>query len=653
MRKKQKTVLSALFFALTLLFTQAPPAQGQDRGISAAKGKAAEKITINFIDVEVSSLIRIMSEITRKNFIFDAEAIKGKVTIVAPVKLTSDEALSLFVSALEIKGHAVVPTDGAFKIIPSSLAKQSGMKVLAEGQAKPDQYVVRLIPLEYVSFQEAIGVVQPIISRFGQVSSFGSRNALLIVDTALNVDKILFILKSVDKPVGPPEPELMYLRHAQAENITQVLRKEEQRRTGRRLSEGQFDSSISFDQRLNAVILSNSPQEREFYKRFIGLLDVPPPEASSRINVYYLENASATALGKVLDVLLQPGKAAAKPGSPALPFSVPQEITGRVSLTPDEATNSLIIMASPSDYQNLVQVIQKLDRRPKQVFVETMITEVSIDRAVELGSKWRVTAESGGKPVLIGGVGAVDQSAIQSIVNGLAGLSIGGLGNFITIPVTRPDGTTFNLSAPGYSALFSLSEFKDVVNVLSTPHILTSDNSDAEIMVGENVPFLSKLERESGTAGQPLIQSIERRDVGIKLKIRPKISEGDFVRLEIYQEISAISPTTIAGASDLITTKRSAQTTVVVKNNQTVVIGGLIQNRKTNNTTKVPLLGDIPLLGWLFKFKSDQNQKTNLLVFITPHIVDNFKDLEQFRQKKESEFNKGNPALESGEKNSK
>lgn len=639
MLKPLKKALLVSFLLLLPLATVEAPARA-----------AAEKITINFVDVEVSSLIRIMSEITRKNFIYDAEGgARGKVTIVAPAKLTSDEAMDLFVSALELKGLAVVPSGDSYKIVPSSLAKQSGMKVSdGTGRARGDQYIVRLITLEYISNQEAFTAVQPLISRYGQVSSFGSKNALLVVDTAANVNKVLDILKSVDRPAGPSEPEIVYLRHAQAEVLIQILRQEEQRRTGlKRGPDGQNESGISPDSRLNAIILSNSPNERDYYRRFISLLDVAPPEASSRLHVYYLENADAADLGKVLSSLLDPGRAVADKG-PA-PQAMPFGITGRISITPFEGTNSLIVMASPPDYQNLVQIIEKLDRRPKQVFVEAMITEVSIDKAVELGNRWRVSGQRNGEPVVIGGFGTVDQTSIQSVVSGLAGLTVGGLGNFITVPVTRPDGTSFNLTAPGFAALFSLSSFRDVVNVLSTPHLLTSDNSDAEIMVGENVPFLSKLERETGTTGQPLIQSIERKDVGIKLRIKPKISEGDFVKLDIYQEISAISPTTVAGASDLITTKRSAQTTVVVKNNQTVVIGGLIQTRKTNSTVKVPLLGDIPVLGWLFKFKRDQDQKTNLLVFITPYIVNDFQGLEDIRLRKESEFDQNSrPARPSG-----
>ncbi|MBI2399446.1 MAG: type II secretion system protein GspD, partial [Deltaproteobacteria bacterium] len=338
----------------------------------------------------------------------------------------------------------------------------------------------------------------------------------------------------------------------------------------------------------------------------------------------------------------------AQAGAGAAVTPIAQELTGaKISITPFKAANSLIIMADPADYQNLVQVIERLDRRPKQVFVEAMITEVTVDKALELGTRFRVAAEQDNAPVAITGVGTIDSTAIQGILNGLAGLTIGGLGNLLTVPITRADGTTFNLTAPGFAVLFSLSEFKDIVNVLSTPHILTSDNHEAEIMVGENVPFLSSFERQSGTEGQPVIQSIERRDVGIRLRIKPKISEGDFVKLDIYQEISAISPTRTGGAADIITTKRSAQTSVVVKNNQTVVIGGLIQNRTTNNVTKVPLLGDIPLIGWLFKSSRDQNQKTNLLVFITPYIVEDFKGLEDLRERKKLEFNRYGPKQQS------
>ncbi|MCL4872603.1 type II secretion system secretin GspD [bacterium] len=631
-----KTAHIYLLFLLVLLMTHAASrnAEGQEQ-----RGRA-EEITLNFVDVELSSLVRIMSEITGRNFIYD-ETLRGRVTIIAPGRLTSEEALNIFVSALEIKNFTLIEADGFYKIIPASAARQSGTPVVRDPDtARPDEYIVRLAPLSYIPVQDAFSAVQPLISRNGQISVFGARNALLLVDTANNIAKILTILASMDAPQSLTEPEVVYLRHAQAEVIAQILRREEQRRTGIRREDA--ESSITPDERLNAIILSDALEGREFYKEFIALLDVPPPEASSRINVYYLENADAEDLARVLDALLRPGAAPAAGEAPGAQ-RMTQELTGSIRITPSRASNALIIMASPADYQNIIQVVERLDRRPRQVFVEAMITEVTVDKAIELGTKFRLTAKKDNEPVAIGGVGVVDATAVQNILNGLAGLTVGGLGNLLTIPVTRTDGTTFNLTAPGFAVLFSLSEFKDIVNVLSTPQILTSDNSEAEIMVGENVPFLSSLERQPTTQGQPVLQSIERRDVGIRLRIRPKISEGDFVRLDIYQEISAISPTRTGGASDIITTKRSASTSVVVKNNQTVVIGGLIQNRSTNNSTKVPLLGDIPLLGWLFKSKRDQTQKTNLLVFITPYIIEDFKGLEDLRDRKRMEFEMNGP----------
>ncbi|WKZ33985.1 MAG: type II secretion system secretin GspD [Thermodesulfobacteriota bacterium] len=631
-----KTAHKYLLFLLVILVIS----HAASRNADGQEQRGAEEITLNFVDVEISSLVRIMSEITGRNFIYD-ETLRGRVTIIAPGRLTSEEALNIFVSALELKNFTLIEADGFYKIIPASAARQSGTPVVLDPDtARPDEYIVRLVPLSYIPVQDAFSAVQPLISRNGQISVFGARNALLLVDTANNIEKILTILTAMDAPQGLTEPEVVYLRHAQAEVIAQILRREEQRRTGIRREE--TESSITPDERLNAIILSDALEGREFYKEFIALLDVPPPEASSRINVYYLENADAEDLARVLDALLRPGAAPAAGEAPGAQ-RITQELTGSIRITPSRASNALIIMASPADYRNIIQVVEMLDRRPRQVFVEAMITEVTVDKAIELGTRFRLTAKKDNEPVAIGGVGAVDATAVQNILNGLAGLTVGGLGNLLTIPVTRTDGTTFNLTAPGFAVLFSLSEFKDIVNVLSTPQILTSDNSEAEIMVGENVPFLSSLERQPATEGQPVLQSIERRDVGIRLRIRPKISEGDFVRLDIYQEISAISPTRTGGASDIITTKRSASTSVVVKNNQTVVIGGLIQNRSTNNSTKVPLLGDIPLIGWLFKSKRDQTQKTNLLVFITPYIIEDFKGLEDLRDRKRMEFEMNGP----------
>lgn len=651
-----RSILKIVIILLIISVAEIPFAEEAPKDITS-KEKSQEilkkdnKITINLVDVDISTLVKFISELTGKNFIYD-ERLKGKITVIAPSKLSTDEAFNLFTSLLELKGFTLITTGNAYKIIPSAMARQSGTEIVRETEKIKvnETYIVRLIPLNFIAGQDAVTFIQPLVSRDGYASAFGPGNAMLVVDNALNIEKILEILKGIDKEDEQRESEIIYIKYAQAENIGKVLRERGQYRKGG-ITQGQpprpVEGRIIPDTRLNAIILFGSFSEREEYKRIIAILDVPPPETSARINVYYLENAEAAEISKVLEGLTRPSPP--PPGVP--PSQTTAEFTGRIAITPDKATNSLIVMSSPEDYQTLLQVIKKLDRRPRQVFVEAMITEVFIDKALDMGTRWRASAKNDkGEPVAIGGVGTVDSTQIQNIIGGMAGLTVGGMGNFMTVPITRPDGSTSNLTAPGFAALFSLNQFRDAVNVLSTPHILTSDNKEAEIIVGENVPFLSKFEATI-TPGQLPIQSIERKDVGITLKIKPQISEGDYVKLDIYQEISAVAPTSQAGgqARDIITTKRSAKTSVVVKNEQTIVIGGLIQDKEIKNVTKVPLLGDIPILGWLFKYSSTQRQKINLLIYLTPSIVKDFSDLDTLKDKTEEKF-KGGVSEKEGQK---
>ena len=638
MNKTPRKFLFLIVLILALL--SLPP--GASNAAQKKAASADRSVLINFVDVDITAVTDLMSRLTGKNFIFGSE-VSGKITITSTSKLTPDEAFDLFISVLRLRGYSVVPAGKSFKIIPSSEAKQAAFEVLdsTKGFKANEKYVAMLVKLVHVQGRDVISAVQPLVSKDGYIAGFGrDTRSILIVDSALNVEKILKIVKLID--VGPTgaAPEIVFLKNSQASTVAASLRQIMPQRT-----DEQGQTTVMADARLNAMVLYGTPEENARHRDMIAALDSQAPAASSRVNVYYLENAEAVEVAKVLAALKGSGAPAAS-GVPAVAQGGTEALL-RVSVTADKATNSLVIVASPEDYQETIQVISKLDRRPKQVFVEAMITEVSLDKTLELGTKWRAMAEKDSNPILIGGAGTIDSSAIQNIMSGMAGLTIGGLSNFITVPMTLADGTVTNLSVPGFAALFSLSEFKDAINVLSTPHILTSDNREAEIIVGENVPFLSKIERESGTLNQPVLQSIERKDVGITLRIKPQISEGDYIRLDIYQEISAIAPMA-ENASDLITTKRSAKTSVVVKDKQTVVIGGLIQDRLTKSVTKVPLLGDIPLLGWLFKFQSTKKEKANLLVYLTPTIVKDFERLEEIKLKKEEEYNKG--AFTDGEK---
>jgi general secretion pathway protein D len=445
-------------------------------------------------------------------------------------------------------------------------------------------------------------------------------------------------------------PEVIRLRNSSADTVAKMLNDGFAKgKAGK--GPGQqavMDGAMAIaDQRLNAIILFGDQSVRESIKLLISVIDTPSPETMGRINVCFLENADATELAKVLEVMikgLQPAKQtpAGAPGAQVNPF----EAAGGISITPDKATNSLLIVASPADYQNLTHIIKQLDKRRKQVFVEAMIIEASIDKLRELGTKWRAAVTHNGEPVAIGGVGTMDQAALQSIITGLAGMSIGGMGNFFNVPVNTVDPetgkvTTSSLRVPGFAALFSLDEFDGAVNVLSTPQILTSDNKEAEIIVGENVPFISQSQTTAaGTAIPGVINSIVRQDVGIKLTITPQITEGDYVKLDIYQEISSVKQDTAIILINVgpTTTKRSTKTSVVVKDDQTVVIGGLIQEREEENVTKIPLLGDLPLLGYLFKQTSVSREKTNLMVFLTPHIVKEADSLARLTEMKQREL---------------
>lgn len=355
------------------------------------------------------------------------------------------------------------------------------------------------------------------------------------------------------------------------------------------------------DSRLNALIIFGSEKDKMEIKKIIAMVDVVPPTSSSKINVYYLENADATEVGKVLDGMI---KGMAAPTAAAATGATQQQVAfegSKISITPDKATNSLVIMASPADYQNLLQVIQKLDRRRRQVFVQALVAEVSFDKLSDIGLQLGVggagtdgTIAAAGvlDPFNFLGASSAQQQAVIKILSGLA-------------------------NNVNFSGVLKALDQNGAINVLSTPNILTSDNKEAEIFVGENVPFVASTTLSSTGLSQ---QSVDRKDTGITLRITPQITEGEYIKLDIYQEISAVKANK-GQATDLVTTKRSAKTSVVVKDTDSVVIGGLIGTREEENIDKIPFLGDIPLLGYLFKTKNTRNTKTNLIILLTPRII--------------------------------
>ncbi|GAB7028189.1 type II secretion system secretin GspD [Geotalea toluenoxydans] len=596
----------------------------------------AKGVVLNFSDVDISTMVKFISDLTGKNFVMD-DRVKGKISVFSPAKLSTEEAFNVFTSVLELKGFTVVPAGKVLKIVPTGAAKQSGMKILSDKDRGPvnEAYVARIINLEHISSQEAMTFLQPMISKDGYISAFGPGNMLLLVDSSLNVQKILNILQLVDTDQKREGAELVFLKNASAESISSVIKEwlggkdKGARPAGQQAAAPTGTGLVLADPRLNALILFGSAKDKEDIKKFIAQLDIVPPTTSSKVNVYYLENADATEVAKVLDGVVKGSSAAAAPGQPGA--AAPQQSVfegGKISITPDKATNSLVIMASPTDYQNLLQVIQKLDRRNRQVFVQATIAEVSLDKARELGVQWGIFGGAVTSDGSVATAGVYDPMGTFSTIAG----AVSPIASLADISGLKLSG------AANFPAVLRALQSNGALNVLSTPNILTSDNKEAEIFVGENVPFRGSITYGASNQINPQ-QSIERKDTGITLKIKPMVSEGEYVKMDIYQEISAVKDATSTGAAaDITTTKRSAKTSVVVKNTDTVVIGGLIQDQDQETISKIPFLGDIPVLGWLFKTKSLKRTKTNLLIVLTPYIIKDSVDMGKVSEMQKNRF---------------
>ena len=588
--------------------------------LQAAQALATGRgVVLNFNEVDIATMVKFISDLTGRNFVLD-ERVKGKISVYSPSKLSIEEAYNVFVSVLELKGFTVVQSGRVAKIVPTASAKQYGLTLLPPGTRAPvnESYVAMVIKLENIGAQDALTFLQPMVSKDGYLSVYGPGNMMLMVDSALNIRKLQNILAAIDTERTREGVEIIYLKNASAESAVTVIRQwlnggdsKASGQAGAQSSSSSGLGNLMADQRLNAILVFGNDKIKRAVRDMAARLDVAPPEASSKVNVYYLENTDATELAKVLEGVVKGAAAAQATGQTAAAASQASPFdSGKVTITPDKASNSLVIMASTADYANLAQVIKKLDRRSKQVFVQVLIAEVSLDKSRELGMETGV----------LGGAALNKYLTVAGLYDPLGSLSsVGTAVTSLTSAISNPNITA---SPANVTAVLKALEKKDLLNILSTPNILTSDNKEAEINVGENVPFKGSTTQNSVTT----TTSIDRKDVGIKLKITPQISEGDYIRLKIEQEISAVKNDK-GDAVDLVTTTRSAKTNVVIRDKETIVIGGLIQDSDEEVINKFPLLGDIPGLGWLFKTKTKTRKKTNLMILLTPSIVRDAADL--------------------------
>lgn len=607
-----------------------PPAQ--------ASGRAPVYLSMDFTDVDLPVLIKFISEQTKKNFIFD-ERVQGKITIISPRRISMDEAYNVFLSVLHVKGFGTVEEENTIRIVPLQGIRQEGLPTeTGRGEEPGARFVTRLIPLKYVDVTQIVTLLTPLVSKEGLLTSFPPSNTLILIDSRSNIDKILGILGEIDQEGTGDTMRIFSLKNASVTEIAKTLdllykettAPQVAARRGRRARPsvtGGNPPRFIPDVRTNILIVIAGQDVIAEIEDLIGKLDVPTPAGTGRINVYYLENADAEEVAKVLASLAEkrPGAPQA-PGqkAPTIKGVIAAELEGGVKITSDKATNSLIIIASLNDYQTLVDVIKKLDIRRRQVYVEALVMEINLDNARDIGIEFRGAAELKNDGAILSGTNFGFQGNLNELLLSLAtgnpllfsgtGLLAAGIAGTVTLP----DGTEI----PAITAVLRAAQTSDNINILSTPHLLTMDNKEAEIIVAENIPFITSQSRDTTNLAN-VINTVERQDVGIILRFTPRINESDFVSLDIYQESSAVQATSLLTISEVgpITTKRSAKTSVLVKSGDTVVLGGMMQDTVTNNESKVPILGDIPLLKYLFRFSSVRHEKTNLLIFLTPHII--------------------------------
>lgn len=633
--KRTSLCILGLFLALNITATAAPSANPA----AAAEKSRPSQVTLDFKDVELTDLIQTISEMTGKNFIYD-DTVKGKVTIVSPRGMSMNEAYQVFLSVLNVKGYAIVPIGKANKIVRNQEAKENSLPTGAEATSSgAEQYVTRLVPLRYIDATTlATSVLAPLVPKSSSVVPYPPSNTLIITDSGANIERLLKIIAELDVPSTGERLEMIFLEYASADEVaqigSQVLAQTSTSARGSRPGAAAGATAASSKvipfARANAVIVMAEAADLEMIRALIKGLDRKQEAARSNINVCYLENANAETLAKTMTEIITGARAKpAKAGQPAAASSEPSTITA------DKATNSLIVSATPEEYETLRGIVKQLDIKRKQVFVEALILELSMDATQKLG-----VSLSGAGPVgSSGGVFAgMNQPIIPSsdlLTQSVDGIMAGGFTRLVNFPDPFNPGKT--IQVPALSALINLSKTDSDVNIVSAPRLLTSDNEEAEIIVGSNVPIItSRLTNAVGSStptsnGLATSVSVERKDVALTLRFTPQITEGNLVRLKIYQEITDIAKSS-ADVGDVSQvgpsfTKRLLQNTVVAEDGKTVVLGGLIGNNSQEVITKVPLLGDIPLIGWLFKRKTTVEKKTNLLIFITPHIIRNSEDL--------------------------
>jgi general secretion pathway protein D len=596
-----RPVFAALLLALVLV----SPMRAQE-----------QMVTPNYVGVDIRAIIQAVSSVTGRNFIIDPR-VRQEVTMISSTPMSPDAFYEAFLSILQVHGYAAVPTGEVIKIIPDASVRQFPTSMSTSGSAG-DDIVTQVIRVENVGAAQLVPILRPLIPQYGHLAAHPGSNMLIISDRANNVSRMVSIIRRIDQS-NDEDIEVVPLTNASSAEIVRVLTSLTQ---APRADGAPVTTQLVADARTNSVLIGGERSERLRLRALIAHLDTPLEDGGDT-QVRYLRYTDAEELATKLQqhFTQQLTAAPAAAGAGAAPGGVGLG-SSNVSVWADTQTNALIMTAPPKLMRSAMLIIDKLDIRPAQVLVEAIIVEVNADRTAELGVTWAALDEGGNNPLAATNFPAFGTGVVQ-----LAGsVAAGGdattnpaaaLGTGITVGVGRLDE-----SGVSFAAILRALQSDADTNIISTPSILTTDNEEASINVGQEVPFVTGSFTNTGAAAGAVnpFQSIQREQVGTKLTVTPQINEGDSLLLKLSQEVSSIAAS-VEGAADLITNERIIETTVIVGDGEIIVLGGLIEDTLLETDQRVPLLGSIPLLGNLFRARTTDTVKTNLLVFIRPRII--------------------------------
>ncbi|MDD2843378.1 MAG: type II secretion system secretin GspD [Rhodoferax sp.] len=601
--------------------------------LAQTAARSAEPVTLNFNNAEIDAVARTFATITGRNVVVDPR-VKGTLTLVTDRPVSRAAAMGQFVAALRLQGFTLVESDGLYKVVPEADAKlQSAGVSMRDGDegnlATGNQIVTQIFKLNFESANNLVPVLRPLISPNNTINANLGNNSLVITDYADNLRRMGRIIAAMDV-ANATDVEVIVLQHAIASDLAPlVLRLLGS--SGSAAPAGQADTSFKTtliaEPRSNSLILrAANGAQLALARSLVARLDQPEAAGSNgaagNIHVVYLKNADATKMAATLRAAISgsAAPAAAPTGATgAATAAVAQAATTGGQIQADVATNSLIITAPEPQYRQLRAVIDKLDGRRAQVFVESLIAEVSADRAAEFGIQWQGPLGKAGDGV-IGLLGSNFGTGGKNIINLATGAATGAVapGRGLNFGAVQQTNGVYVL---GFLARFL--EDSGSGNVLSTPNLLTLDNEEAKIVIGQNVPFVTGQFTNTGASNGSVnpFQTIERKDVGLTLKVKPQISENGTVKLAIYQEVSNVLASSVNAPNGPTTNKRTIESNVLVEDGAIVVLGGLLQDEYSGNEEKVPGLGDVPLFGNLFKSEARNRKKTNLMVFLRPVVV--------------------------------